>query len=325
MGSKKRGFSLAEMMIVLMIVAVVMAATAPMITRRVSRERSDKIFDILNVDPTNAVEYVKGRNQRIFMNGRTDGYIGIRETGETIPKNSVIFGKSGFGSGANSLIGVGFDTTIGSNSVAIGYKAVAPDDSVAIGTASGKNSSGDTGTGNNIVAIGKAAGAGTNGVAIGYDSTARQRSVAVGFNAQALSPKATAIGYNAVAQHESSTAIGVGARTSYANTVVLGTAEDTVYIPGNLIVAKTTFVGANAVSDSNKYPFYVMAHYGHDGDGRAITDLVDVVERNHADDYKGGADFPVSMLYSKIPGAQLLKLCAILNNKLNMRMLLGTY
>ena len=44
------GFSLAEMMVVLLVVAIALAATAPMITRKVSRERSDKIFDILNVD-----------------------------------------------------------------------------------------------------------------------------------------------------------------------------------------------------------------------------------------------------------------------------------
>ena len=47
---KKFGFSLAEMMVVLLIVAVVLAATAPMITRRVARERSDKIFDMLMGD-----------------------------------------------------------------------------------------------------------------------------------------------------------------------------------------------------------------------------------------------------------------------------------
>lgn len=302
---KKFGFSLAEMMIVMLIVAIVLAATAPMITRKVSRERSDKIFDMLNVDPTNAVEYVKGRNQRIFMNGRTDGYIGIRETGETIPSNSVLFGKSSYSDSAKSLIGIGFDTTIGNNSVVIGYKAAAPDDSVVIGITAGKNSSGDTGTGNNIVAIGKAAGAGTNGVAIGYDSTAGQRAVAVGFKSKSSSSNATAIGYNAVAEYANSTAIGAGARTEYENTLVLGTEQDTVYIPGNLIVGKTTMLAAKSVLDGKAYPLYAMTRYGHDGDGRQITDLLSVAEHNHADDYKGGADFPMAMIRKSTPGAQI--------------------
>lgn len=89
----KKGFSLVEMMIVMLLIAVVLAASAPMITRKVSRERSDRVFDALSSDPTNAVEYIKGRGQRIFMNGRKDGYVGIVESGVTIPANSVLLGK----------------------------------------------------------------------------------------------------------------------------------------------------------------------------------------------------------------------------------------
>lgn len=123
--TKRKGFSLVEMMVVMLLIAVVLAASAPMITRKVSRERSDKIFDMLGTDPNNAVEYVKGRNQRIFMNGRKDGYVGIVETGVNIPTNSVLFGQnilSPFNyatkeTSANNLVGIGFGTTNYLNSV----------------------------------------------------------------------------------------------------------------------------------------------------------------------------------------------------------------
>ena len=132
--TKRKGFSLVEMMVVMLLIAVVLAASAPMITRKVSRERSDKIFDMLGTDPNNAVEYVKGRNQRIFMNGRKDGYVGIVETGVNIPTNSVLFGQNILfpfnyvtkETSANNLVGIAFGTSNYLNSVAIGYNATAP-------------------------------------------------------------------------------------------------------------------------------------------------------------------------------------------------------
>lgn len=263
------GFSLAEMMIVLMIVALVMAATAPMITRKVSRERSDKIFDILNTDPANAVEYVKGRNQRLFMNARNNGYVGIRESGDTIPNNSVLFGYNILANNANSLIGIGFNTTNGINSVSIGNGAIAGKRSVAIGT----NAKTENPNLLNPTTMSPAS-----------------NSVAIGYNARAVS-QATAIGY--------------GARANNSYSVVLGTEKDTVYIPGNLIVGKSTFVGAQAVSDGKRYPFYAHARFGHDGDGRHIVDMINVIEANHGKDYKGGGDFAMAMLDRNIPGVRL--------------------
>lgn len=264
--TKKTGFSLAEMMVVMLMVAIVLAATAPMITRKISRERSDKVFDILPVDPTNAVEYVKGRNQRIFMNARPNGYVGIRETGETIPRNSVLFGYNKFteSESPTNFVGLGFNTSNGSNSVAIGYNATSAE----------------------------------NSVVIGYSAKSTTPS---GSNAKG---KAIAIGYNATAV-ANSTAIGTNAKSEYEKTIVLGTSEDTVYIPGNLIVGKTTLLGSNAVTDGKAYPIYAMLRHGHDGDGAHITDMMSVIENNHADDYKGGADTPMAMYGYKKPGAKV--------------------
>lgn len=269
--TKRKGFSLVEMMVVMLLIAVVLAASAPMITRKVSRERSDKIFDMLGTDPNNAVEYVKGRNQRIFMNGRKDGYIGIVETGVNIPTNSVLFGQNILfpfnyatkETSANNLVGIGFGTTNYLNSVAIGYKASANTDSVTIGnSASGSDYGVAIGSNSqtrhkNSVAIGYSARTtGENAVAIGasqWGTEAGERSVAIGYGAGARYKNSIAIGANASVMGENSIAIGNNATASYKNTVVLGDSNTTVFIPGNLVVNHAALIGRAAGRNDNLY------------------------------------------------------------------------
>lgn len=318
--TKRKGFSLVEMMVVMLLIAVVLAASAPMITRKVSRERSDKIFDMLGTDPNNAVEYVKGRNQRIFMNGKTDGYVGIVETGVNIPANSILFGKNSLSSGTGgtattNLVGIGFGTTNYLNSVAIGYKAGAFTDAVSIGKGANGNEYGVAIGSNsqtrykNSVAIGyNARTVGENAITIGagpFATDTGKNAISIGYNADAIAKNGIAIGYNASATDENSVAIGYNATAPFKNSIVLGTEKDTVYIPGNLIIGKTTAVGVRAVSDGRSYPLYAYTHRSHDGDDRHFTDIVDVIERNHADDYKGSGDFAVAMVGSRTPGIQL--------------------
>lgn len=269
--SKRKGFSLVEMMVVMLLIAVVLAASAPMITRKVSRERSDKIFDMLGTDPNNAVEYVKGRNQRIFMNGRKDGYVGIVETGVNIPTNSVLFGQNMLSpfdfvtkeTSANNLVGIGFGTTNYLNSVAIGYKASANTDSVTIGnSASGSEYGVAIGSNSNTrhknsVAIGyRAQTSGENAVAIGgsqWGTEAGERSVAIGYGAGARYNNSIAIGSNASVMGENSIAIGNNATAHYKNTVVLGDSNTTVFIPGNLVVNHAALIGRAAGRNDNLY------------------------------------------------------------------------
>lgn len=269
--TKRKGFSLVEMMVVMLLIAVVLAASAPMITRKVSRERSDKIFDMLGTDPNNAVEYVKGRNQRIFMNGRKDGYVGIVETGVNIPTNSVLFGQnilSPFNyatkeTSANNLVGIGFGTTNYLNSVAIGYKASANTDSVTIGNGANGNEYGVAIGSNsqtrhkNSVAIGYSARTtGENAVAIGasqWSTEAGERSVAIGYGAGARYENSIAIGANASVMGENSIAIGNNATANYKNTVVLGDSNTTVFIPGNLVVNHAALIGRAAGRNDNLY------------------------------------------------------------------------
>lgn len=269
--TKRKGFSLVEMMVVMLLIAVVLAASAPMITRKVSRERSDKIFDMLGTDPNNAVEYVKGRNQRIFMNGRKDGYIGIVETGVNIPTNSVLFGQNILfpfnyatkETSANNLVGIGFGTSNYLNSVAIGYKASANTDSVTIGNSASGNDYGVAIGSNsqtrykNSVAIGYSARTtGENAVAIGasqWSTEAGERSVAIGYGARARYENSIAIGANASVMGENSIAIGNNATAHYKNTVVLGDSNTTVFIPGNLVVNHAALIGRAAGRNDNLY------------------------------------------------------------------------
>ncbi len=269
--TKRKGFSLVEMMVVMLLIAVVLAASAPMITRKVSRERSDKIFDMLGTDPNNAVEYVKGRNQRIFMNGRNDGYVGIVESGVSVPANSVLFGQNTLfpfdyvtkETPANNLVGIGFGTSNYLNSVAIGYKAGAFTDAVSIGNGANGNEYG--------VAIGsKAQTRYKNSVAIGYNARTvgenaitigagpfltdtGKNAISIGYNADAIAKNGIAIGYNASAMDENSVAIGYNATAHYKNTVVLGDTNTTVYIPGNLVVNHAALIGRAAGRNDNLY------------------------------------------------------------------------
>ena len=269
--TKRKGFSLVEMMVVMLLIAVVLAASAPMITRKVSRERSDKIFDMLGTDPNNAVEYVKGRNQRIFMNGRKDGYVGIVETGVNIPTNSVLFGQNILfpfnyvtkETSANNLVGIGFGTSIYLNSVAIGYKAGAFTDAVSIGNGADGNEYG-VAIGSkaqtrykNSVAIGyNARTVGENAITIGagpFATDTGKNAISIGYNAEAIAKNGIAIGYNASAMDENSVAIGYNATAPYKNTVVLGDTNTTVYIPGNLVVNHAALIGRNAGRNDNLY------------------------------------------------------------------------
>lgn len=301
----KKGFSLVEMMVVMLLIAVVLAASAPMITKKVSRERSDRVFDALSSDPTNAVEYIKGRGQRIFMNGRTDGYVGIVESGVTIPANSVLFGKNTVNNSSDGaavqLIGIGFGTTNELGSVAIGYSAAAKGDSVAIGR-------GASNAGNNGTAIGAFADSKLfQAVAVGYNAQAKAKnsiaigantstgyrrssyaatnSVAIGYGASTTpgAENGVAIGTNAKASYNNSVAIGTNAVADKENVIVLGTEDSTVYIPGNVVVDHAALIGRSAGRNDNLY----FRPYAQE-DGRHFAVL-------NAGDWKGG-DSNLSMV-----------------------------
>jgi hypothetical protein len=161
--------------------------------------------------------------------------VGIRESGETIPTNSVMFGSSTFTSNTPSnLVSIGFGGETAGHSVNIGAW---------------------TKTGSGSVAVGKQTEAtGMNSTAIGNSAVASgDRAFAGGSFSKATQEKSTAIGFEATAKHTHSTAIGAGATTEYDNTIVLGTKDDTVYIPGKLVVDQATLIGRRGANGDNLY------------------------------------------------------------------------
>ncbi len=259
--TKKVGFSLAEMMVVMLLIAVVLVASAPMVTRKMTRDRgTDKIFDMLGSDPRNAVEYIKGRNQRIFMNAKNDGYVGIVETGVEIPKNSVIFGNASVNPASSDFVGVGFNTSVATNSVAIGYNAKAAKNSVAIGQVNTDNSHGAIAVGYNVnmernssqsIAVGynsKIASYSSGSIAVGYNvkidaNTSDAIAVGKGASVGSRSSQSVAIGLSANVDNNSENSIAIGTAAKIKNgankSIVIGvnsstTADNTVVIGSDI-------------------------------------------------------------------------------------------
>ncbi len=267
----QNAFSLMEMMIVLLIVAIIAAATAPMVTKKMMRTAgsgdSPWVFTGLNnniaynmagSDNTTAIIGATSlpngwdKHTRLFIdsgdnashiafgNGNAvpllltadpdKGRIGLSNA--TIPDKSIAFGTGQTLNNSN-IVAIGGNTTASATStVAIGYNAKAEaNNAVSIGNSAG-------------LPVGRLA-TGNSAVSVGNLTIARERSVAIGDQAQALGSNSVAIGgYNdrrrrwtTTRQNDSySVAIGAGARTSSDHQIVLGTDQETVYIPGNLVV-----------------------------------------------------------------------------------------
>ena len=171
----------------------------------------------------------------------------------------------------NSADATGFcSTALGYNAVASANYATALGSStqakssysVAIGGDDGSTSNGANASGENAIAIGRGSltSNNKNAIAIGYSAKVDGRdgcavgayssvegaeATAIGMDAEAKSVYSTAIGYRASVPTSAlySTAIGYGATATKSRQIVLGTEEDTVFIPGNLIVQYQTYLG----------------------------------------------------------------------------------
>ena len=127
--------------------------------------------------------------------------------------------------GKNTLADTGGAIALGTPSQATGVCAI------AIGGATSTSANTTTASGRTSAAIG-----------IGAQATA-ENSVSIGTSATASGSKSIAIGRFAVAMAENSVAIGSGAQATTKNTIVLGNSDSSIYIPGNLVVGKVTFLG----------------------------------------------------------------------------------
>lgn len=231
--------------------------------------------------------------------------IGLNQSSRGASARSILLGY-GIASGANSTneVSIGASSqTNGTNAVAIGRDARAMDNNtIAIGAHDASITFGSLpksfpagAQGSGAICLGASARASKQAVAIGASSVAFAEnsitigagsqstcvrgtaighgakafgndSIAVGYNAKAKGNNSVAIGDGAVADKENSIAIGNGVHAGAKNQIVIGTKEDTVVIPGNLVVGRYV-----RLSDEKGYFPMIRRSYQN-----AQTDLISI-------------------------------------------------
>ncbi len=276
----KNAFSLLEMMVVLLIVAILAAATAPMVTKKMARSTgsgdSPWVFTGLN----SSIAY------NLNGNDNAPVIIGATSTPASLAAPTRLFIDSGntashiaFGNGNATPLGITADPV--NDRVGISNRAI-PNHSVALGarhdysggnlgliTAIGHgvfaNNKGVTAIGNGACASGEdsiAIGAqnphnhegayGANSITIGTSSyTERMNSIAIGNSATTLGEASIAIGNSATINEAGmfSIAIGSGARANARNSVAIGSGvradqDDQIVLGGN---ATTVYIPGNLI------------------------------------------------------------------------------
>lgn len=310
-------------MVVLLITAVVAAATAPMINKKLMHDQAEAGSPWIYTSNANSIAYniknspdmsvsigaVKPKDNKktalyvgsnrdqeaaltinnhhdtsivphILLKGGTTGNYqmgitynsGIVITGTNDTKylkqnvEGVIIGdKAGYVENNNSpdvslvgpIVAIGKEAKAkGKNTIAIGNSKAEKEGGIAIGNKYEMSSSllANTVANKNSIAIGNGASTTT--------SEDVESAIAIGALAKAIATDSIAIGTGAVAQHINSVAIGAGATTTAKNQIVLGDANTTVYIPGQLVVDKTTVLGR----DSGALTYVHLYQEGTDAD-----------------------------------------------------------
>ena len=167
---------------------------------------------------------------------------------------SIAIGGEAFAAGHWSIAlgnnaGVGKTTKDGErvdNATAIGAISRAKaDHAIALGDSSEASGEHSTAIGHNALASGNysiAIGGGYNITDQAYASA--ENAIAIGNDSSAINENSTAIGANSKALHRNSTAIN-GAQTTTSHQIVLGTKDDTVFIPGRLVIGGDAYINLN--------------------------------------------------------------------------------
>ena len=218
----KNAFSLMEMMVVLLIVAILAAATAPMVTKKMARNAGSGDSPWVYTGLSNSIAYnMNGSNSTAIIGATqyrqgTNGPANPRLVlaGDTNHPGLVFADSNG-----NFTLQMKFDSdTIALNDADVGQKSVAmgmeqettnaPSYIVALGN--GTQTSADY-----SVTVGQGANVATReGIAIGYraqatnGNDARYSAIAIGSSASATSDRAIAIGRAAIASNVYAIAIG---------------------------------------------------------------------------------------------------------------------
>lgn len=270
---KLKAFTLAEMMIVLLILSLILAAFLPVITKRskvassgagawryTSDNNADIYFGTSNTQGAAiGIAALGDENTRLLLSTSSPTQSAIVfQNNSTTTGRLMVDGSNNIGLGnitlaSNALAGTN-SISIGNSSnsanadtIAIGHSAQAPASrSLAIGVNAQAASSGGWGG----IAIGDGANAAAdNSLSIGnLDTPVSQGasgpvSIAIGHNTRSGGTLSLALGAGAIANGNGSVAIGTDsgwgvASTSIDNQFLLGTLNHNVYIPGTLTVDK---------------------------------------------------------------------------------------
>ena len=191
---------------------------------------------------------------------------GIEVTRDYVTSSNVIIGNDAKGNSTGSTLGVaiGNQAITGNYGVSIGHSAEASGpNSIAIGGNLFNHRTEATQYAS--IAVGASSKAtGSKAIAIGGDTKAVKGSIALGFGAEANFENSMAIGGNS----------SKPVKTTSANQVVIGTEDDTVYIPGNLVVGGNTLLGLNTgaftVFRNGSTGAYQPTGYQYENGGRLL-------------------------------------------------------
>ena len=255
-GLKHLAFTLAEMMVVMLILSIIMAAMAPVMTTRNKIDQSspwqwasngsDAYYALgdaqvamlgqetaQNTDTSSrlVINAPDGKDHILFKSG--DNVLGRIK----FKNDGLLFGDLSSGDLVTNSVVIGRNTSIGgSNSTAIGTNSSATNtNTTAIGTGSAATNtdttaigSGSEASGSSSNAIGSSSTAsGIQSNAIGYDANASNTAaLAIGTSATASGSKATAVGYDAEASGDYSIAFGPSVKVAYPYSIAIGTSSE---------------------------------------------------------------------------------------------------
>ena len=225
----KRGFTLAEIMVLLLIIAIVLAASAPIITKRTIRTAGGKANNPwswvgttsnakFNEDGDNAAAII-GTNKspsdttpRLLINTNVNNTDHLNFYQNGVKKGGLAFNQRGFFLGLYPAQDAYYTTEIMGNSMLINNI----ENTVAIGNIHKYNS--------NSVAIGNNVSAGgINSISIGNQANAAlTNSIAIGNGATANATNSIALGLNSIASGANSIAIGINSNASVINSFAIG-------------------------------------------------------------------------------------------------------
>ncbi len=247
--SQKPAFTLAEMMVVMLILSIVMAAFAPVMTTRSKVDLSSPWRYMAN---NSDIYYGTGANQTavIGANSKTDTASRLEISTSSDTQRHILFKRGATVLG--SLYMGPTSNVAGQNSIVIGNGGITAKGVVAIGKNATANSNYSTSvgrsasaTGEHSIALGYAEANGSDAIAIGRNTIANQGSIAVGYDSEATSTNAIAMGYdaesasNAVAMGntaqataDNTVAIGANAKAKHSGTMAIGYNALTNYNPG---------------------------------------------------------------------------------------------